>query len=66
MSMKRFLINALFVVIVLPFYFITLIYIVYIAIMRALFAPIAGSSRPYEWLDKFDTRFYKILKEYIP
>ena len=64
--MKRFLINALFVVIVFPYYLIALIFIVYIDIMRALFAPIAGSSKPYEWLDKFDARFYEILKEYIP
>jgi len=57
--MKRFLINVIFIVIGLPFYLIALILIVYVAIMRFLFAPIACSVEPYEWLDKLDTHFMK-------
>ena len=64
--MKRFLINAALIVFVSPFYLMAMILVVYVAIMRALFAPIAGACEPYEWLDRFDTRFYEILKEYIP
>ena len=64
--MKRFLINAAFIVIGLPYYLMGLILVIYIAIMRVLFAPIAGSTEPYEWLDRFDTRFYEMFKEYFP
>jgi hypothetical protein len=63
--MKRFLINVIFIVIVLPFYLIALMLIVYIAIMRCLFGLIGVSDKPYKWLDRFDMRFYEILKEYI-
>jgi hypothetical protein len=53
-------------VFVLPFYLMASILIVYVAIMRALFAPIASACEPYEWLDRFDERFYKILKGHLP
>ena len=65
-SMKRFLINVIFIVIGLPFYLIALILIVYVAIMRFLFALIACSVEPYKWLDKLDTHFYETMKEYLP
>ena len=64
--MKRFLINAAFIVIGLPYYLMALILVIYIAIMRFLFAPIAVSTEPYDWLDRFDTRFYEMFKEYFP
>lgn len=64
--MKRFLINAAFIVIGLPYYLMAFILVIYIAIMRFLFAPIAGSIEPYDWLDRYDTRFYEMFKEYFP
>ena len=64
--MKRFLVNVMFIVIVLPFYLIAFILIVYVAIMRCLFGIIDVSDKPYKWLDRFDMRFYEILKEFIP
>lgn len=64
--MKRFLINVAFIVFGLPYYLMALILVIYIAIMRLLFAPIAGSIEPYNWLDRFDTRFYEMFKEYFP
>lgn len=64
--MKRFLINAAFIVIGLPYYLMTLILVIYIAIMRVLFAPIAESIEPYDWQDRFDTRFHEMLKQYFP
>lgn len=63
--MKRFLINAAFIVIGLPYYLMALILVIYIAIMRFLFAPIAASTEPYDWLDRFDTRFYEMFKQYF-
>lgn len=66
MIMKRFLINAAFIVIGLPYYLMGLILVIYIAIMRFLFAPIAESIEPYDWLDRYDTRFYEMFKEYFP
>ena len=57
--MKRFLINAAFIVIGLPYYLMGLILVIYIAIMRVLFAPIAGSTEHYEWLDRFAPFFEK-------
>ena len=63
--MKRFLINAALIVIGLPYCLMGLILVIYIAIMRFLFAPIAGSAEPYDWLDRFDSRFYGILKQYF-
>ncbi len=63
--MKRFLTNALLVVIGLPYYLMGLILVIYIAIMRFLFAPIAESIEPYNWLDRFDTRFYEMFKQYF-
>ena len=65
LSMKRFLINAALIVIGLPYYLMGLILVIYIAIMRFLFAPIAESVEPYNWLDKFDTRFHEMLKQYF-
>ena len=64
--MKRFLINAAFIVIGLPYYLMAFILVIYIAIMRFLFAQIAESTEPYDWLDRFDTRFYEMFKEYFP
>lgn len=64
--MKRFLINAAFIVIGLPYYLMALILVIYIAIMRFLFAAIAESTEPYDWLDRFDARFYEMFKEYFP
>jgi hypothetical protein len=63
--MKRFLINAILVVIILPCYLMALILVIYIAIMRFLFAPIAESIEPYNWLDRFDTRFHEMFKQYF-
>ena len=62
--MKRFLINVIFIVIGLPYYLMALILVIYIAIMRFLFAPIAASTKPYDWVDRFDTRCYGMFKEY--
>lgn len=64
--MKRFLTNAAFIVIGLPYYLMALILVIYIVLMRFLFAPIAASTKPYDWLDTFDARFYKMIKEYFP
>ena len=64
--MKRFLINVIFIVIGLPYYLMALILVIYIVIMRFLFAPIATKTKPYNWLDRFDTRCYEMFKEYFP
>ena len=63
--MKRFLINVTLIVIGLPYYLMGLILVIYIAIMRFLCAPIAGSIEPYNWLDRFDTRFHEMFKQYF-
>ena len=64
--MKRFLINVIFIVIGFPYYLMALILVIYIVFMRFLFAPIAASAKPYDWLDRFDTRCYEMFKEYFP
>ena len=62
--MKRFLKNAALIVFGLPYYLIGLIWVIYVAIMRFLFAPIAGSIETYDWLDRFDERFNEIFKQH--
>ena len=63
--MKRFLTNAAFIAIGLPGYLMALILVIYIVIMRFLFAPIYSRTKPYDWLDRFDTRFYEMFKKYF-
>jgi hypothetical protein len=65
LSIKRFLINAALIVIGLPYYLMAFILVIYIAIMRFLLAPIASSIEPCDWLDRFDTRFYEMFKQYF-
>lgn len=63
--MKRYCINFLWIVVVLPFYLILIVACLYSYLLTILFANAGTKVAPFDWIDKLDTICYELKNKYL-